>query len=85
MTVRKFCACGVKLEKTVSDEETARQVVTIFRLEHSGAGHGPITRAQYERLIQSIIKRNTSRKGQPRESFNQRRLRTFRVITGGRK
>lgn len=85
MKVRKFCACGVKLERECADEESARQVVARFRFEHLGAGHGPVNATQYEEVIRRIIQRNALRKGRSRETFDQRRLRAFRVITGGRK
>ena len=58
MKVRKFCACGVKLERDVSDEDTARRAVEMFRTAHAGGNHLPITRKQYDELIRRIIKKN---------------------------
>lgn len=57
MLVRKFCQCGVKLDRHVSGEATARQAIDLFRAEHSGIGHGPVTRAGYEKTIRCIIDR----------------------------
>ena len=81
MVVRKFCLCDVKLERDVADEEIARQVWARFRLEHSGAGHGPISGNQYLKLIQSIIKRKAASKG---KADSNPRLRMFQVIKGGK-
>lgn len=67
MKVRKFCACGVKLERDVSDEDTAREVVTMFWTAHAGVNHGPITRKQYEGLIRGLIKRKAKGKPLPTE------------------
>lgn len=61
MTVRKFCACGKKLEREVADEKSAYQTVMRFWLEHSGRGHGPITGGQYLKIIQAIIRRKAKR------------------------
>ena len=83
MHVRKFCACGVKLERVVADEDSARRVVEAFRLDHSGEGHGPITGYQYLKLIRTIIRRNAAHKGVVK--LTQPRLRTFTVIEGGKK
>jgi hypothetical protein len=85
MKVRRFCACGVKLERDVCDEDTARLLVMTFWREHCGAGHGIINSKQYEKLIQNIIKRNFERKQKPQlHNSNQLGLRAFRVIKGGR-
>lgn len=55
MKVRKFCLCGAKLERNVSDEEEARALVSIFRLEHSGAGHGPTDERGYRIGVSKLI------------------------------
>ncbi|HKQ06629.1 MAG TPA: hypothetical protein VJ464_15960 [Blastocatellia bacterium] len=55
MLVRKFCACGKKLEREVADEMSAYQTVMRFWLEHSGRGHGPVSGGQYLKIIQRII------------------------------
>ncbi|MGA9768754.1 MAG: hypothetical protein WBV94_06930 [Blastocatellia bacterium] len=81
--LRKFCACGIKLERVVTDETAARTVIEYFRFEHSGAGHGPITGHQYLKLVQSIIRRNAARKG--KADLRDPRLRVFQVIRGGGK
>jgi hypothetical protein len=62
MLIRKFCACGVKLERDVANEESAREVIHRFRLEHSGRGHGPISGGQWLKLIQQIINRKAKSK-----------------------
>jgi len=55
MQIRKFCLCDQKLERQASDEDTARQVVTAWRLEHTGAGHGPADERAYKRALAKII------------------------------
>jgi hypothetical protein len=81
MKVRRFCQCGVKLEREVSDESTARLLVMTFWREHCGAGHGIINGKQYAQIIQQIIKRNFERKHNPQlRQGNQLALRTFRII-----
>jgi hypothetical protein len=62
LKIRKFCACGIKLERDVSDEETAREVVTMFWTAHAGVNHGPISEKQYHLVIGRIIKRRAKRK-----------------------
>jgi len=81
MNVRRFCKCGVKLERDVSDEDIAREVIALFWREHGGAGHGIINGKQYAQIIQQIIKRNFERKHNPQlRQGNQLALRTFRII-----
>jgi hypothetical protein len=82
MTIRKFCACGVKLERDVANEDSAREVVSRFRMEHSGSGHGPVTGHQYLKIINSIIRRNAAGRG--KADLSKPRLRVFRVIRGGK-
>ncbi len=67
MKIRKFCACGVKLERDVSDEETAREVVTMFWTAHAGIEHGPVNERAYAKVIGRIIKRVRERKATPSE------------------
>ncbi len=55
MQIRKFCLCGQKLERQATDEDTARQVVEAWRLEHTGAGHGPASGVLYKRAIAKLI------------------------------
>jgi hypothetical protein len=62
MKVRKFCLCGVKLERDVTDEDTAREIITRFRFEHSGAEHGPTDERGYRRAISKIIRGNTRKR-----------------------
>jgi hypothetical protein len=81
MLVRKYCLCGVKLERDVSDEETARKVVARFRIEHGGEGHGVASKREYEQAVSSIIRANSNKKERPSGGMP---LRTFRVIRGGR-
>jgi hypothetical protein len=81
MHVRKYCLCGVKLERDVSDEETARRVIALFRREHGGEGHGVATRAQYERAVSRIIQAHSNRKDR---SPRGRVLQVFQVIKGGK-
>ena len=81
MQVRKYCRCGVKLERNVSDEETAREVVARFRIQHGGEGHGVATKREYEQAINTVIRGNADRKERPSGGMP---LRTFRVIRGGR-
>jgi len=59
MKIRKFCACGVKLERDVSDEETARKVVELFWTEHAGVLHGPVNQKGYAAIIRRIISRRS--------------------------
>ncbi len=49
--VRKFCLCGFKPERNVADEEAARALVSVFRLEHSGTGHGPTDQQGYRLAV----------------------------------
>jgi hypothetical protein len=65
MTVRKFCFCGVKLERNIADEAAAREVVARFRAEHSGYGHGPASREQYLQVISRIVARNAKSNRKP--------------------
>ena len=66
MLIRKVCQCGVKLERQVSSEEVAREVIDLVRAAHVGVGHGPVTRAIYEKTISQIIKRRGLRRGKRR-------------------
>ena len=58
MYVRKYCLCGSKFERTVTDEDVAREVVALWRTEHRGEGHGPATFREYQRAVRRIIARN---------------------------
>lgn len=81
MLVRRFCKCGVKLERHVADEETARRVVATFWRDHSGAAHGIIDSKQYATIIAGIMRRNYDAKHKPAlHGTNQLGLRTFRRI-----
>ena len=62
MKIRKYCKCGVKLEREVADEEAARQVVAVFRREHSGTGHGPTDFKGYCEAVRKVIIANVRRK-----------------------
>lgn len=57
MKIRKYCRCGVKLEREASDEEVARQLVEAFWTAHAGVEHGPIMRREYDAKIRALIKR----------------------------
>ena len=63
MKVRKFCLCGVKLERECCDEDSARQAVEMFRLAHAGSGHGPANHVEYNRIIKRLIGRRAQRAG----------------------
>lgn len=69
MTVRKFCKCGVKLEREVADEDAAREVTAKFRVAHSGYGHGPANRERYLQALSRIVARrakaNSTRQVKP--------------------
>lgn len=81
MKVRRFCKCGVKLDREVADEDTARRAVALFWREHGGAGHGIINAKQYAEIIARIIKRNWEARQKPRlHGTAQLGLRTFRRI-----
>jgi hypothetical protein len=67
MKVRKFCICGVKLERDVAGEDAAREIVEQFRLAHIGSGHGPASYQKYRGVISQIVARNTKSK-RPREA-----------------
>lgn len=67
MKIRKFCACGVKLERDVSDEETAREIVTMFWTAHAGVNHGPISPRQHALFVRRLIKRRAQKKPIPSE------------------
>jgi hypothetical protein len=67
LKVRKFCLCGVKLERTVSSEDAARTIVEEFRRAHSGNGHGPATAQEYLLAVSRIVARN-ARSNRPREA-----------------
>src|SRR4051794_13378979 len=68
MKVRKFCLCGVKLERNgVPDETAARIIVEAFRQAHSGYGHGPATYRQYLQAVSQIVARH-ARANRPREA-----------------
>jgi hypothetical protein len=67
MKIRKYCNCGVKLERDVSDEETARKVVTLFWTEHVGVHHFPVNQVEYRRVIARLIKRRAKQKPSPSE------------------
>lgn len=84
MKIRKFCACGVKLERDVSDEETARKVVTAFWTEHAGVHHFPINEHEYARVISRIIARNAAPKRPKGFSPMLSPKMRFRIIKGGR-
>lgn len=60
MGVRKFCECGVKLERDVANEAAAYEVVSRFWLEHSGAGHGPVSYKRYVAIVSRIVARNAT-------------------------
>jgi hypothetical protein len=85
MKLRKFCSCGVKLEREAADEDSARRIVATFRLEHSGAGHGPTDAKGYAMAISRIIRANINRRDQRLGSSGQGTLRVFRVIQGGKR
>jgi hypothetical protein len=82
--VRKFCLCGCKLERDAADEESARELVWMWRNEHSGEGHGPANEKQYLRAVSRIVgnkaKRNHPKEFKPMLSPRMR----FRVIEGGK-
>jgi hypothetical protein len=59
--IRKFCLCGVKLERKAADEDQARGMLTMFRLEHSGEGHGPANEQEYRRAVSKIIGQNAQK------------------------
>lgn len=81
MKVRRFCNCGVKLERDVADEDTARKVIAIFWREYSGADHHPVSGKDYAKVIAKIIKRNYERKQTPQlHKTTQLALRTFRLV-----
>lgn len=74
MIVRKYCQCGVKLDRYVINEAAARQAVDVFRAAHSGYGHGPVSKGLYDKTISMIIKRQGQRKGKRRRG-GQRKFR----------
>lgn len=67
MNVRKFCKCGVKLERAVADEDAAREVVEEFRRAHNGHGHGPASEREYLQVVSQIVARN-AKSNRPRQA-----------------
>ena len=61
MKLRKFCACGMKLEREVCDEETAEQVLILWRRSHNGRDCAPINEAGYRKVVSRIISRRAAR------------------------
>jgi len=85
MNVRKYCQCGVKLDRDVADEDAARLVIQRFRLEHSGKGHGPASQRDYVKAITRIIAARSKRRDDARRGHgSQRRLRLLTLVKGGR-
>jgi hypothetical protein len=58
ISIRKFCRCGVKLERNVADENAARQLVGEFWRAHLGNGHGPASYREYLQAVSRIVARN---------------------------
>lgn len=56
MKVRKFCACGCKLERTVANEESARMAVELWRAAHNGPKCGVTNELYYREVVKQIIR-----------------------------
>ena len=85
MQVRKFCLCGCKLEREVADEATAREVIILWRNEHTREGCGPASYRQYMQAVSRIVARN-AHSNQPKELMPLLSPRwRFTLIQGGQK
>ena len=53
--IRKYCLCGVSFRRWANDEDHARELVSLFRMEHTGAGHGPTDYAGCLHAVSRIV------------------------------
>jgi hypothetical protein len=82
MRIRKYCLCGCVLDREVTDEEVARQVILLWRHEHIGEGHGPASEREYQRAVSRIIGTKVAGGAKEFKPMLHPKMR-FRVIKGG--